>query len=121
MHVVSGGRFEQCARFRFYGAQLALVLAFFIAVTSMALVVKRASMEDEDEGHQPFAFILSYLIEMFLVQFCYFPVVFTIIFSGVLGCGVLPILGGRPREIMLMENGLESRELNFFSVEVLKV
>ena len=55
------------------------------------------------------------------MQFCYFPVVFTIIFLGVLGCGVLPILGGRPREIMLMENGLESRELNFFSVEVLKV
>ena len=69
---LSGGHFEQCTCFRFYGAQLALVLAFFIAVTSMALVVKRASMEDKDEGHQPFASSGLILLRCFWCNFATF-------------------------------------------------
>jgi hypothetical protein len=68
------------------------------------------------EGHnaQEFQFLLGYLVEMVLALFIYYPLGGTILFSGVLGCGKLPLLGGRPREVAAEERRdkrKESREL----------
>jgi len=53
-----------------------------------------------------FRFLKSYAIELVLAWLVYFPVVGTIIFSGLLGCqGRLPLLGGRPRDKRLIEEG----------------
>lgn len=44
-------------------------------------------------------FLYGYLIELFLSLFVYSPIVQTLVFSGVLGCGWMPWLGGRPRSL----------------------
>lgn len=52
-------------------------------------------------GAQYYHFLLGYIIEFVLAVFVYNPLILTIIFTGVLGCnGRIPILGGRPREVM---------------------
>lgn len=59
-------------------------------------------------GAQSFSFLSKYAIELSLTWFVYFPLVGTIIFSGILGCGGrLPVLGGRPRDIRLYEKRME--------------
>ena len=46
-------------------------------------------------------FLYAYFVEMLLSLFLYSPIIQLIFFSGVLGCGRLPVLGGRPRSIRL--------------------
>ncbi|OEU19821.1 hypothetical protein FRACYDRAFT_235882 [Fragilariopsis cylindrus CCMP1102] len=47
-----------------------------------------------------FTFVLSYLVEMVLALFVYYPIGGTMLFSGILSCGFnIPVLGGRPYEI----------------------
>jgi hypothetical protein len=55
-------------------------------------------------------FVWSYLIQMILSLFIYYPMGGMILFSGALGCGGrIPILGGRPREILLEEQTKEKQ------------
>lgn len=50
------------------------------------------------------SFILSYLVELCLNYFFYYPLIGIIAFTGVLGCcGYIPALGGRPEEVRQME------------------
>ena len=59
-------------------------------------------------GIESFHFLAKYSIELLLAWLVYFPIVGTILFSGILGCnGRLPILGGRPRDIKLIEKQRE--------------
>ncbi|KAG7349999.1 hypothetical protein IV203_012596 [Nitzschia inconspicua] len=59
-----------------------------------------------------FSFLVKYFVELFLSWFVYFPILGTIMFSGILGCGGrLPILGGRPRDKAKIEKELS--ELNY--------
>lgn len=59
-------------------------------------------------GAQSFSFLSKYAIELSLTWFVYFPIVGTILFSGILGCGGrLPVLGGRPRDIRLYQERME--------------
>lgn len=56
------------------------------------------------DGIESFSFLLYSTVEMFLAWFIYFPLVGSLVFSGVLGCnGRLPILGGRPRDVRLVQ------------------
>ena len=50
-----------------------------------------------------FSFALAYLVGMTLSFFIYYPVGTLILFSGILGCYRLPVLGGRPREVRIEE------------------
>ena len=50
-----------------------------------------------------FRFLRGYMIELVLGWLVYYPLVGTLLFSGILGCGRLPILGGRPRDLILEE------------------
>ena len=59
---------------------------------------------------QQLDFVWSYMIEMILAFFVYYPIGATVLFSGILGCGgKLPLVGGRPREVMLEQKQLEER------------
>lgn len=59
------------------------------------------------DGAQSFSFLSKYAIELTLTWFVWFPLVGTIVFSGILGCGGrLPILGGRPRDVKLYEQSM---------------
>ena len=57
-----------------------------------------------------YSFLLSYSAEMVLALLVYYPIVGTILFSGILGCGKLPILGGRPYEVMLEEKSKQRQQ-----------
>jgi hypothetical protein len=62
-----------------------------------------------DDVHE-LDFVWSYLIQMILAMFIYYPMGGMILFSGALGCGgKIPILGGRPREILLEEQSKEKQ------------
>lgn len=55
-------------------------------------------------GAESFAFLNKYFVEVLLAWFVYFPIVGTILFSGCLGCnGKLPVLGGRPRDLRIVQ------------------
>ena len=97
-----------------------LVVAIVATATGVALV--RVSVEDGEfiaDGKSPtgqevkqaldfdhfrwsdYAFLRAYGIEFTVSLFIYYPVIETILFSGLLGCwsGKVPILGGRPGQI----------------------
>lgn len=42
-----------------------------------------------------YAFLIGYAIELTIALFVYYPFTSTVFFSGILGCGKIPILGGR--------------------------
>ena len=46
-------------------------------------------------------FVYAYFVEMLLSLWFYSPMIMFMFFSGVMGCGRLPVFGGRPRSIML--------------------
>lgn len=48
-------------------------------------------------------FLISYAMELALALFVYNPLIATIFFSGILGCGRIPVLGGRPYELRQQE------------------
>jgi hypothetical protein len=51
-----------------------------------------------------FSFLVGYLVEMVLSLFIYYPIGGTIVFSGILSCGLkIPVLGGRPYEVACEE------------------
>lgn len=81
-------------------------IAIEITIISLALAVfvmcLRASVEDDGDargittGIEDYAFILAYLIECMATWFVLFPVITFILFTGILGCGRIPGIGGRP-------------------------
>jgi len=48
---------------------------------------------------EDFSFLKAYCIEFAVSLFLYYPLLDTVLFSGILGCYRLPILGGRPYEV----------------------
>lgn len=53
--------------------------------------------------------LICYAIEFAIATLLYYPVIATILFSGILGCGNMPVLGGRPYEIKLLEKTQQKR------------
>jgi hypothetical protein len=86
-----------------------------IAVASLVVYVRASTPDEQDETaieKRDFEFLLGYSIELVLVFVIWYPLVGTIFFSGVLGCGRLPILGGRPRDMKLEDGRLQEGELD---------
>lgn len=126
---------ESLERFQKYGTIFMVFAALGIGAVASFVVVLRASLEDggeEDEkgnvgeigsaglsddhvdifgfsDKSSFDFLLSYSVELALALLIYYPLVGTILFSGILGCGKVPILGGRPYEVMVEKKRLERR------------
>lgn len=51
------------------------------------------------DGANDFEFVIAYAVELSLNYFFYYPVIGTILFSGILTCGRYPVWGGRPFEL----------------------
>ena len=51
------------------------------------------------EDKSSFQYLLSYGVEIALALLVWYPIVGTILFTGILGCGRIPVLGGRPYEV----------------------
>ena len=111
-----------------------LVIGVVMVVVAMAtlVVVWRASEESREQyeeemealgidddvavprwgeirGVSSFSFLMKYAIEVTLALFVYYPIFGTILFSGVLGCGRIPVLGGRPREVLQEQKRLQKK------------
>jgi hypothetical protein len=50
-----------------------------------------------------YEFLLGYVVELVLALIVYYPLLGTILFSGVLVCGKIPVLGGRPYEVLVQK------------------
>ena len=57
-----------------------------------------AEAEEEDYANR-WAFLIGYFLELLMALFVFYPLTSTMFFSGILGCGRLPVLGGRPYEM----------------------
>lgn len=63
---------------------------------------------DLDNAEDGFQFMLAYVVQMGLSLFIYYPLIGTILMSGVVGCcGRSPIFGGRPYEVKQWEKKQE--------------
>ena len=49
-----------------------------------------------DFDAQDYSFLKGYALEFGVSLFIYYPIVETVLFSGIIGCGRIPIFGGRP-------------------------
>lgn len=125
---------ESLERFQKYGSTFMIFAVLCIGAVASFCVVLRASLEDdyeEENGNttiasaglsddqvdllgfsdkSSFDFLLSYAIELALALFIYFPIVGTILFSGFLGCGKVPLLGGRPYEYAQEQRRIERKQ-----------
>ena len=63
------------------------------------------------DGEPDFHFLYGYGVELFASLFVFTPFIQTILFSGVLGCGRLPFIGGRPRTVRLDTIGERKRSI----------
>jgi hypothetical protein len=99
-----------------------IVIILLLAIASFFVVLRAALHHEENEAlditqldsvglvddqvdfsdiKKEFGFLQVYAMEFALALLVYYPFGSLILFSGLLGCGKLPILGGRPREIFL--------------------
>ncbi len=59
-----------------------------------------------------FRYLYGCLLELAISLFVYTPIMQMILFSGILGCGVLPVLGGRPYRVREDERRESARDLS---------
>lgn len=82
---------------------IVMLLVAFTSFTSVARAYE--SREEMEEDIEPvglgadFHYMKVYSIELALSLFVYTPLMQILLFSGIIGCGRLPILGGRPYEV----------------------
>ena len=137
-----GGRFEKYPYCQKMGPLLVIMMTLSVCAAGTLTVLLRAEQESgagpegvdttnatvptidsikaTDEVHvvkwqkdlETYSFLMAYIVEMVLSFLLWYPIIGTILFSGVLGCGRLPLVGGRPREMWLdaMEEEKEAAE-----------
>ena len=105
-----------------FGGHLIVFIVMTIVAIATGVALVRVSVDDGEivaEGNSPtkedvqhvldfdnfkwsdYAFVKAYAIEFSVSLFVYYPLIETILFSGILGCrsSAIPILGGRPGQM----------------------
>lgn len=95
-------------------------VAFLITIAALSLAINftlvRASLAADGTAQnittipQYYSFLGLYLAEVIVSNFIAFPIVTFIVFSGVLGCGVIPGIGGRPYQVKKWERMQERKK-----------
>ena len=116
-----GCRKTACCKVAGWNLAVAIVM-ILVAVTSFVVVVRAyeageeeiqqhndSSISDIDTafgfgGRADFRYLYGYLIELVISLFVYTPLAQILLFTGVCGCGAVPILGGRPYEVRKSNN-----------------
>lgn len=146
----AGGTFEtnsinspRRGRWQDFGTYLVVLLVVLVCAAASFIVIVRVKMDDEGQTEIPyiqdnnttltdivdsvkdfeledFSFMKAYCIEFGVSLFVYYPFFDTVLFSGVLGCYRLPLLGGRPYEVRKEEkkNNAKSGERRVSTVEM---
>lgn len=109
-----------------------IVLMFGVTIVLMRVAVTNAeevATDDDETGGsfnimpeddvrlrvdsaQEFQFVLGFVVEMALSLILYYPIGVTVLFSGILGCGRIPILGGRPAQVEAEERRCQQQGVN---------
>lgn len=102
-----------CRNFGIYSAVL-VVMAIVAAATSVAIVRLNEDEEQRnadtmaqqfaeeqalDESSDRWSFLVGYALELVVALFIFYPITSTVFFSGIMGCGRVPVIGGRPYEM----------------------
>jgi hypothetical protein len=112
---------KTCRTYGTYSVVIAIVM--LLAIASFVVLLRAALQHEENEAvditqldsaglvddqvdfsdikKEDVGFLQVYGMEFALALLVYYPFGSLVLFSGLLGCGNLPILGGRPREILL--------------------
>ena len=98
------------------------IVLTFTTVATLALLLRTSAEEAQNDNddeiveisfHEKyvFEFLISYVTEFILALFIYYPIIATLLFSGVFSCGMnIPVLGGRPYEVMMAERAYQKRQ-----------
>jgi uncharacterized membrane protein YwzB len=122
---------EFCSCLKGLGNYLVVFITIIVVAVSSFFVILRATLESDGEvsltdlnsgglmddaieigyvqGIEYYNFLISWLITVAASLFVWYPILGTILFSGVVGCYRLPFLGGRPRDILVEEREREKR------------
>ena len=119
-----GGQLECLSGCKVLGNYVVVFVTICVVALASFIVLLRASLDSEGvaltdldsgglvddqihiaqvHGIESFQFLLSWLIEVAMAMFLWYPILGSILFSGILGCGTLPLLGGRPRDVKVEE------------------
>jgi hypothetical protein len=116
---------KKLARYRSTGVLFVMLSVVIVTALATLAVTLRAALSSDDateevvdpaavhsygltddsvqlfqvDGANDFEFILAYLVELVLNYFLYYPIVGTVLFSGILTCGRYGVFGGRPYEL----------------------
>jgi hypothetical protein len=97
------------------------IVLTFTTVATLALLLRTSAEEAQNDNddeiveisfHEKyvFEFLISYVTEYILALFIYYPIIATLLFSGVFSCGLnIPILGGRPYDVMMAERAYQKK------------
>ncbi|KAL7497073.1 hypothetical protein ACHAWT_008449 [Skeletonema menzelii] len=107
-----GGIFSQRPWCQNCGLYLTVLLVVFAVFSATSVIVLRLNADTnnvqdttddiiERTGLEStrFSFLLAYSLELIFAFFVFYFLTSLVFFSGILGCGRIPILGGRPYEL----------------------
>ena len=137
---------KQHHRFKMCGSYCVMVVVLFVTAMATLAVLLRSTIETEEQQQndtssesqyavagletnvtvskirfqeaESYRFLLSYAMELMLALVIYNPIIGTVLFCGILGCGRLPILGGRPYEVWQEEQRLREERLESSSITI---
>eukprot|EP00978_Attheya_sp_CCMP212_P005934 scaffold13273_cov35-Attheya_sp.AAC.1 len=86
------------------GAHIGLEAAVIATFLALCVCVLRGIVveNDDDLGVEDYRFLLNYLMELTFSLCLFYPTIAFILFTGILGWGFIPILGGRPWEMKVL-------------------
>lgn len=97
-----GGPMQRCDSIRKMGPKTALIACAIATGMSAGFILQRVRYEgDGVVSISGLEFCVGFLIETALALFVYTPIFGTVLFSGVLGCYRIPVLGGRPADVRM--------------------
>ena len=113
--VQPGGVVDRCSKrlascCLYLGRNLVSSITLICILIATGTIAIRSSMVEKTATEIP-SLLLLYTIEVVVSLFIYNPLMKLIMFSGVLGCFRIPILGGRPYEIR-QENSIEDNDMS---------
>jgi len=129
-----GAILECCGGFKWIGTYIVTTTVLMTSAFALFIVMFRASLEESEakiteldsaglfddaiqlgttQGWESYDFMITLGIELALSLFFYYFIIGTILFSGILGCGRLPFLGGRPREVLVEQKKIERARRKF--------
>lgn len=83
---------------------------FWLFLWVGAAIMISAIVTDQTETFDPIAVLIYAGIEITVSWLVWYPLVATLLFSGILGCNSIPVLGGRPRQVRLRELHLQKQK-----------